>query len=200
MQNRTLSEQAIKDGIGYLYSLFQDIGTKLVVSLVIVLIGLIIGRLAGKAVQKLLHELGLDQNLKKSTGIRVSVESWIGNALSYLIYGIAVIIALYQLNLATAVLNIISAALIVLVILSLFLSVKDYIPNFFAGIFLMNKGIIKSGDHVKVAGTEGKVIYTDLIETRIETSDHDIVYIPNSIFVKSKFIKVGKSTQSSLKG
>ena len=96
--------------------------------------------------------------------------------------------ALNQIGLATTVLYIISGGIIILVILLIFLAIKDFIPNFFSGIFIQYKNIIKEGNSIKVGTVEGKVKKIGLIETQIITKKKDTIILPNSIITKSEVI------------
>ncbi len=83
----------------YTVRFVEGILNKVVISIIILLIGFIIGRLAGKVVQKFLHELNLNQLLKKATGVNASLEEIAGYSVKYLIYIICVVMALNQLGL-----------------------------------------------------------------------------------------------------
>ena len=166
--------------------------TKIIVAVIILLIGFILGRIVGKLVQKLLRELEVDKILKKAAHIRISVEELISHLTSYFIYFVAIIMALKHIGLATDVLNIISWAIMILIILSFFLGIKDLIPNVMSGFIIHRKNFIHKGDIIKVSNMEGKVIGINLIETKIQTKKKDIIYIPNSILTKNEVIKLNK--------
>jgi len=120
------------------------------------------------------------------------MERAIGKAIAYFIYFIAIIIALNQIGLTTTILYMISAAVLIIIVISIALGVKDFIPNILAGIHLHRKDIIKEGDKIKVKGTEGKVISVELTETKLKTKKGDIIIIPNSMLVKEEIIKLKK--------
>ena len=116
------------------------------------------------------------------------MEEFIAAFVTYLIYFITVVVALRQIGLATLILDIVAAIIIVIIVLAVFLGIKDFIPNTIAGIFLHQKRMLKEGDVIKVTGIEGKVIYMDLVETKVETKDGDIIHVPNSILIKEKMV------------
>ena len=62
--------------------------------------------------------------------------------------------------------------------------------NMFAGLFIHQKRFIKEGDILKVDNTEGKVVHINLVETKIETKQGDIIYIPNSLLTKKTVMKL----------
>ena len=163
--------------------------TKFVIAIVIILFGFIIGKVAGKLLQRFLHEIELNNFIKKNIKIKIALEEFLAGFVSYAIYFIAVIMALRQAGLATDVLNILGGAIMVIIILSIFLGIKDFVPNFMAGLSIHKRRFIKEGDKIQVSGVKGKVILVSLVETRIETSSGNLIYIPNSLLVKSEIIK-----------
>ncbi len=171
----------------YLNTFFSKFLGKLIVAVIIVLIGFIIGKICERLIQRLLHELEVDRVMGK-TGLKISLENIISSLVAYLIYFIAVIMALNQLGLTTVILYIVIGGIIVLIIVSTLLAIKDYIPNMIAGFFIFRKEKFREGNRVKVNGTEGKVKKIGLIETEILTKKGDKIFIPNSLMVKSKVI------------
>ncbi|MFC1801656.1 mechanosensitive ion channel domain-containing protein [Nanoarchaeota archaeon] len=168
----------------YVESLFSGFLSKLVIAVVILLVGFIIGKLFGRLVQKVLHEFELDRIVEK-TGLKMTLESLIGTLVSFLIYFIAIIMALNQLGLTTIILYIILGGAILLILVSIILGVKDFIPNMIAGFFVHKKGLFKEGNKIKVKGVEGKIKKISLIETEVETAKKDLILIPNSLLVKT---------------
>jgi small conductance mechanosensitive channel len=158
-------------------------------AIVILLLGFVVGKLVGKIVTKLLHEFELNK-LMKSAGIKRPLEGPLGSLVSYLIYFITVIMALNQLQIVSIVLYIILITIIIIIIISFMLSVKDFLPNFFAGLFIFRHGLIKEGDYIKVNDTQGKITHISLMETQLETKEKDIVFIPNTLLTKNKVIKL----------
>ena len=69
------------------------------------------------------------------------------------------------------------------------LAVKDFIPNFVAGLTLYQKRNIKPGEKILVNNIEGEILNISLLETKVRTRNGDIVYIPNSILTKHVVIK-----------
>ena len=180
----------IGDTVNYFENLFSGLMTNLIAAVIIVLIGLIVGKVLGKLTQKVLHELEVDRILKKTARIKFSFEKMIGRFVSYFIYFVAIIIALNQFGLTTTVLHMISAAVLIIIVISIVLGVKDFIPNFLAGIQVYRKGMVKEGDFIRVRGTEGEVASLDITEIKLKTEKGDILYIPNSILIKEDFTKL----------
>jgi small-conductance mechanosensitive channel len=170
-----------------LNSFFSESLGKMIIAVVIVLIGFILGRILERITQKLLHELELDRIMQR-TGLKISLETVLSNLVAYLVYFIAIIMALNQLGLTTAILYIIVGGVIVLIVVSTLLAIKDYIPNLIAGFFVFRRGMFKIGQRIKLNGTEGKVKKIGLVETEILTRKGDKIFIPNSLLVKSKVV------------
>jgi len=182
-----ITTETISGGIKYLNELYLNIATKVVVVLAILLIGFVIGRLLGKLTQKALHGIGLN-TLTAKMGIGLSLEGLFGNIIAYMVYFTTILIALNKLGLTTTILNIMAAGIIILAILLVVLSLKDTLPNAFAGFLIKQKGLIKEGDVITVQKRQGKIKKINITETLIETKDEDI-YIPNSILIKEEVTK-----------
>jgi len=117
------------DRTAYLYSKIQPIFKDVVVAIIILLIGLIIGKLLGRVIQKILTSFELDKLVRKVTGLKISMEEFLGKITSYSVFIIAVIIALDVLNLTSIIVYIISIILIAIIVFSIFVSIKDFFPK-----------------------------------------------------------------------
>jgi small conductance mechanosensitive channel len=190
--NEINSSYLINNSINLLPKLLSGLFTKMVVAVIILLIGFVIGKILGKIVKNLLHSIEFNQIIKRATGIRISLEEGISVFVTYFIYFLFIIMALNQLGLTTVVLHMISGAILIIIIISILLSIKDFMPNMFSGLFIHRKRFINVGDVIKVENTEGKVVHINLVETKIETNKGDIIYFPNSLLTKNKVIKLKK--------
>ncbi len=179
----------------FFQTIFSGFGSKVIIALVIILIGFIIGRITGKLIQGILKEIELNKILEKA-GLKISLEEILGHFISYFIYFIAIIMALNQIGVTTMVLNILAGGIILVIIISLLLAFKDFIPNIIAGIFIHQKRYINVGDRIKLNDVQGKIVHINLVETQIQTKDKDIIYIPNSLLTKKSVIKVKKRKKS----
>lgn len=175
--------------LAYLDSLFSGFVSRLVVAFIILLFGFIIGKILGKIVHKVLHEIELNKLFHSATKVKVSLEEVISTFTSYFIYFIFIVIALEKLGIGVIAFNIVAAGVMVIIILSIFLGIKDFVPNLISGLLLRRKRFIKEGDKIKVNNAEGKIICMNLVETRIKTSKGDIISIPNSSLTKSEVVK-----------
>lgn len=163
--------------------------TRIVLGLLIFVVALILGKILGKIVEKVTANIGIGEILQKITKVSIKVEKIAGGIVSYLIYFLGFVMALNQIGITTTVLNILSGAVLVLVLIVIFLSVKDVIPNIVAGFMIHGKGLIVEGDIIKIHDIEGKVVQTNLVETRVETEKKDIIFVPNARLVKYEVIK-----------
>jgi len=183
------NETIVNKSIGFLDNVFSGIVSKLVVAAIIVLIGLILGKLLGKLIHRLLSDMKIDKTLRKATGIKIPIEDMISAFATYFIYFIAAIMALNHLGVTTGILNIISVAIMIVIVLSVFLGIKDWIPNAISGIIIHKKDFLHEGDKIEIDNIKGKIIHINLIETKVETKSGDIICIPNSHITKSKVVK-----------
>ena len=151
---------------------------------------MIIGKIIGRILQKVLHEFQTDKALKNAAGIHFSIEHLMGALLTYFIYFIAIIMALNQMGLTSVILNMLSGAVILLILISIILAIKDFVPNMVAGIFIFQKEIIKKGDIISFDKIKAKVLETTLIETKLESKSKDTIYIPNSALIKKEITKI----------
>jgi small-conductance mechanosensitive channel len=199
MAQNGMGEQAIEglnqsiltatDRSAYLFSKIKPIFKDVVIAVIILLIGLIIGKILGRVVQKLLNSFELNLLIKKATGIRIRMEEFLGKLVSYVIFFISAIMALDVLKLTLFTLQIISGLIIVMIVVSIFISIKDFFPNIIAGFYLHKKKMFKEGDIVKIDKVTGKIEQINLTEIRIVTKSGDTIYIPSSLFTKKEFVK-----------
>ena len=188
MANETLL--TLENSYIYVRQMLSGLLTNMIVAIVILLVGFIIGKILGRLTQKILHEVEVNRILKKATSVKVNLESIVAHFVTYFIYFIAIIMALNQLGLTTTILYIISIAIIALIVLSVFLGIKDFFPNMIAGFFIYSKRFVERGDVIEVKGITGKVERISLVETTLKTKNGDLIYIPNSMFTKEQFKKV----------
>ncbi|MFH1439965.1 MAG: mechanosensitive ion channel domain-containing protein [Candidatus Woesearchaeota archaeon] len=180
------------DRTAYLSSKIKPIFKDVVIAVIILLIGLIIGKIVGRIIQKLLNSLELNMLIRKTTGIRIRIEEFLGKATEYIIFFIAIIMALDVLNLTSSIAYIISLIILMIITISVFVSIKDFFPNIISGIYLLKKNQFKEGDIIKVDTIEGKIIQINLTDIKIETKKGDIIFIPCSLFTKKEFIVKSK--------
>ncbi len=178
--------------LGYLETITEPVYSKIVVAMLLLFIGLILGKFSGKAVKKLLSQVELNKLVRKGIGVNLRPEEIISSLVTYAVYFVFVIWALESLGISTLILNIFAIGVIAVIILSIFLGIKDYVPNLFAGIIIHSKDLVNENDIIKTGGMEGRVVKVDLLSTRIETRSKDQIFIPNSLLLRDRFVKKKK--------
>ncbi|MBW3014135.1 mechanosensitive ion channel [Candidatus Woesearchaeota archaeon] len=164
---------------------------EIIAAIIIVLIGFVIGKLLGRLVTKILKEVELNKILR-AAGLKISLEKPIGEFVSYIVYIITVVTALYQFNIASTIVYIIIISIGVIIIISILLAIKDFVPNVICGIAIKKRKTIKVGEKIRIGKTEGIIRKISALQTLIETREKDIVYIPNSVIIRKNILKIKK--------
>ncbi len=167
---------------------FNQVLINIIVALLIFFIGFIIGKLLGKILKKVLRHMNLDYFLRKTLGFKVSAEDILSGSVSYFIYIISFIMALNQLGLSTAILQMVIGGVIVIIVISIILSIKDFLPNVVAGLVLREKAFVSENDVIRIKDIEGKVVELGMVETIIQNRHGDRIFIPNIVFTKNEVI------------
>jgi len=154
-------------------------------AVIVLLIGFIIGKVLGKLTQRGLREIELNRILKKA-GIDFGLEELLGHIVQYFIYFLAIVIALDQLGVTAFVLYSIAAVVLVVISIAFLLGIKDFIPNFIAGIRLNYRKLFAAGDTVTVGSVSGRVKERGLLETTLVSKNKDIIHIPNAILLRQE--------------
>jgi small-conductance mechanosensitive channel len=174
---------------------------KFIVSIVLLLIGFILGKIMGRLVYKFLHSFEVNEAFAKLTGATLKIEEVAETFTTYFIYFVTIVIVLQQIGLVSTILHMIAAGIIILIILSTFLGIKDFIPNAIAGFFMHSNKKFKIGQKIKVKGMQGKIIEITLLETKIETRNGDVIFIPNSVLSRTEvtYIRSKKAVKARRK-
>ncbi|MFT4303123.1 MAG: mechanosensitive ion channel domain-containing protein [Candidatus Woesearchaeota archaeon] len=170
-------------------NILNEIINKYLVAIIILLIGFIIAKISGKFLHKALKQIQLNKIIKEISGIKISFEEIISQFITYFIYFITIVMTLRHLGIHTDILNILSAVIIILIAIFIILSVKDFIPNIISGIILHQKGNISKNDIIVYNNIKGRVTEVNLLETKLETKNGDIIIIPNSNLTNNQIIK-----------
>ena len=156
------------------------------ISIVILIVGFALGVIVKKLLRKVLKEVELNK-LVLRLGIMQDLEAGISTVISYLIYLVTLVLFLDYLGIKSIVIYLVVGALLMFLLLTLAIGLKDIIPNFMGYLFLQKKGLVKEGKIVDVKGISGKVEKIGVLETEIETEKGDVLYVPNSLFLKTEF-------------
>ncbi|MBW2971170.1 mechanosensitive ion channel [Candidatus Woesearchaeota archaeon] len=180
----------VEDVFVYLRGVLSSVYTNALSAIIILLIGFVVARLAGRLVQKLMQEFEINKLFRKAANLKISLEEVVAGLVTYLIYFVVIIISLHQLGVAPAVLNFILIAMLVIVLASILLGFRDFLPNLIAGIYIYRERFLHEGDMVKVGGVEGEIVKLSATELRLKTNSDEIIYIPNSLLTKKEVVKL----------
>ncbi|MBS3123036.1 mechanosensitive ion channel [Candidatus Woesearchaeota archaeon] len=169
----------------------QEFIYRIITSIIILLTGFGIGIFINKALRRLFEELKLNQ-LVSRIYINFNLELWISRLASYFIYLGTFIFFLNYLNIELAALYLFLGAVILLLVIFFIAWLKDVLPNYSGWLLLKEKGPIAMGSYLQigetdVSGISGIIEKSGWLETRIKTKKGDILHIPNSLFLNSKF-------------
>ncbi|MBI2102815.1 mechanosensitive ion channel [Candidatus Woesearchaeota archaeon] len=162
-------------------SYFYDI----TLGVAILFIGFALGIIVKKVVFKVLKGAELNKVVNR-VGIRHDLEKWISSLASFIIYLITIVFFMNYLNITSIVLYLIVGAVLMLLILTFLVGLKDVIPNFVAWVIIQKRELIHEGRKIDVREISGTVEKIGYLETEIKTENGDTLYVPNSLFLKSK--------------
>lgn len=162
----------------YFYTIATGIG--------ILLIGLALGVFVKKLTFRVLKEIELNKIMSR-VGVTYNLEHGVSSVLSYLVYLIGIVLFLNQLGITSILLYLLVGAVLMLVVLTVIVGLKDVIPNFVAWVLLQRKGRMIEGYRINVKDVDGRVEKIGFLETEIRTDNGDLLYVPNSLFLKNKF-------------
>ncbi|MEK6900571.1 MAG: mechanosensitive ion channel domain-containing protein, partial [Nanoarchaeota archaeon] len=149
-------------------------------------VGFGLGFLAQKIISRILKEIELN-NIASNLGVTYNLEKGISLIVSFVIYLVFIIWFLRHLGIDSIVLYLVLGAILMLLVLTLIVGLKDVIPNLVAWLVLHKDEKITVGHWVEVKEISGRVEKIGYLETEIKTDQGDTLYVPNTLFLKSKF-------------
>ena len=152
---------------------------------VILLIGSALGMLVKKLVVRVLQEIELNRIFQHAR-VFSNRENVIGNICAAVIYFMTLRFFLDYLGVKSLVLYLFAGALLLLIILTFLVGLKDVIPNLIGRIFLQRRGITQ-GSLIKLQEISGIVEKRGYLETQIKTKQGDVLHVPNSLFLRSPY-------------
>lgn len=159
---------------------------QLIVGIIILLGMLALGVLVRKFLQRFLGELGLNRTLSKK-GFDRDWESGISSVCFYAISVFGVVLFLDKLGLTSLVIFLIIILLLALLLLTTFVGLKDVPKNILGGILIRKEGKLRVGKLLTLESISGVIEKIGWLETQLETSRGDILYVPNALFRKGKY-------------
>ena len=169
---------------------------RIVIALAIIFVGLIIGRLIGRLVERMLRDFAVDATVRKKIKTGMSFQKVIGRVVSIAIYLVFILIAINYVGVVGLLFNIISIAVLAVVVISLILTINDAMPNIIAYQQLRRTNAFSVGDHIQFGAAKGTVKSCSLFETRIETAKGETIHIPNALFMKEQWSRKAHKTSS----
>ena len=163
----------------------QSIVYSLSITIILLLAGLGLVTLIKRFLHRLIIELKLNELFKKR-GFHYDVEGSITLIISLAVYITFIIIFLNYLKITYTLLYIFLGILLILILLTSIVGIKDILPNLLAMLLLRGKSKIKVGMNIKIHEICGVVEKVGYFETRFKTKDGDSLLIPNHIMFKSK--------------
>lgn len=164
---------------------------KLVLAAIVLLVGVIIGRVVERALRFGLKHLGVNRGMGR-IGLAFAFEETIAGIVKYAIYVVAFYLALNTLAVAGYAFAAFAGLVIVVIVVALLLGIKDFVPNYWAGLWLYRKRFYKVGDTIEINGIVGVVERFEVLETGIRTRSGDMIFLPSSMILHSQLLKKEK--------
>lgn len=145
--------------------------------LLIIFAGIAIGAIVRNILYKFLISVKIDIHAKKALKYRAEYAELISGGVASVIYTVSIIWGLVTAGIIIEVLWIIVGALGMLALLSLFLAIRDLLPDYIA--YFRVKKKLKKGSKLSVDGVTGKVERINWQEVRLRDSKKRLIVIPN---------------------
>ncbi|GAA4846503.1 mechanosensitive ion channel family protein [Algivirga pacifica] len=120
---------------------------------------------------------------------QTSLRQLMAKGLAIAVIGLGLLLALGILNLDKVLKSLLAGAGVAG--LAVGLALQGTLSNTFSGIFLSIKDIVSIGDWIETNGYVGKVIEIDLLNTKINETDNNVVVIPNKMVLENPMKNYG---------
>jgi small-conductance mechanosensitive channel len=170
-------------GFPGLLNIFAQIAVfvpRFIVAILIIIVGFLIADFMGKVFEEAARRFFAEET--------VSVIS--GTLVKYTVALASIVMALGLIGLDAMALNIILTILLVGVVATLILAIKDILPDFTASLHL--KKVLKHGEFVKVNGYRGQVERIDAISVTLRDGEKRTV-LPSSLLLKTPLEKQARA-------
>ncbi len=176
---------------------FMSIVNQYLIALVILFSGFVIGNILAKIIKKILHEIELNNFLKSISNVDVRLEELISMFVKFFIYFIFVVYVLNYLNLSTIIINVLLVVVLIIVGFSVIVSIRNFLPDLFAGISISKRKLIFEGDIIEVDGIVATIKKIDPTSVQLLTKDNEIIFYPASQFLRKKLKILPKKEENS---
>lgn len=158
-----------------------------ITALLVVLLGLFVANISSNSLRRILRNIEINNIFKEE--LKLSLDGILSNITKYAIYFITAIIALNRIGVSTRTIQMVFLIFLAVAIVFVILAFKDFAPNLVSGFYILRTRKINKGDWILIDGLEGKIMAVNLVETKIETKNKELIFIPNSRIMKYKVIK-----------
>jgi len=165
---------------------FMNIVNQYIIALVILFSGFVVGNILAKIVKKILHEIELNNFLKSISNVDVRLEELISMFVKFFIYFIFVVYVLNYLKLSTIIINVLLIVILIIVGFSVIVSIRNFLPDLFAGISISKRKLIFEGETIEIDGIVATIKKIDPTSIQLLTRDNEIMFYPASQFLKKK--------------
>lgn len=172
----------------YIVNLIKPVVSEIIVALIVLLIGFIVGKLIGKTAHWVLRTVNINKYWKELTGINWRIDAAVSGILTGSVYFIVIIMVLNIVGLSAVIAKILGFGVMIIILISLLLAWKDFIPNYVDGLRLYKR--LKVKDEISIEDMKGTVEEITWTDIKIVTENGDHVYIPHTIFLKKGFKKL----------
>lgn len=155
---------------------------------IVLSIGVIITRMVSKLVSNFLKKPDM-RKIISTMGYDEPIIELILLVMKYVLYFITFIVAIAQFGFATIVFDVLIILITMFIVVLVLFSLKDFVPNASAGIYLNAVKSIRKGDVLKIGHYSGKVVEMDLVSITLQDKDGRLTIIPNANVVKRDIIK-----------
>ena len=165
------------------YDSFRLISNRIGVVALIIFFGFIVGRIVGRLLYRGLKELELERFFRRNSR---SFEKGFSQSVEYVIYGITVLIALDSAGILLYLLSSVAGIVVLILVLSVLLGIRDFVPNLICGLILRHRKSIHAGDCVVLGRIVGKVVKFGFLSTQLITKSGDVLSVPNCFVLRNR--------------
>lgn len=158
-----------------------------VLALVTLIIGIVLIKIVVDIIRSFFSTKGM-RKVFRNFGFEPSFGEVIVSFFKYFLYIIVAMAAIAQFGFGILIFELVVVIIIAVVVIIIALSLKDFIANAGAGLYIKRNRIIKEGDIITINGNTGKVKRVDLITTLIIGRGKMIV-VPNQKLIDKIIIK-----------
>ena len=154
----------------------------IIVSIFILLFGFLIAKIGEKVSNFLLSELRIKKILKEGFNTNINFNRIISKSIYYVLSLMTVYLALESINLSLFVIILWFSFILIVIVLSISLDIKDIILNFYYG-FRLNNKILRVGNNINTKYVKGKILERSFLGIRVQHK-LEILKLPNIYLVK----------------